>query len=100
MDVGDKVRVWKLGCGVPVGSIGVVKSAEEETFNNDSWVELLEVDFDGNVVWLMDLDVAVVGDWRDRMYLEDEKNKVKNEELARKRVEEAVREMKKAFGVK
>lgn len=96
MKEGDQVRVIK-DCDVPKGTVGVVLKWDEQSGIDgeaDWWVEHVLVKFPQGELWLTDGEVTVVGDWRDEIYLREERERPEREEKERKRIQETLSEFR------
>lgn len=92
---------------MPLKAVGTVLRAEDEAprwddRQGDIYVTHLEVDFgEYGVHWVVDDDVAVVDDWRDKMFMEavqEGEREAEREALARKQIEETLAILRKSSG--
>lgn len=106
MTKGDKVRVWKPVPGVPLKAVGtVLRTEDEEPYWDDTqgdiYITHVEVDFgEHGVHWVNDYDIAVVGDWRDRLYEREEATREEREEKTRQSVQELLKTLRGMAGDK
>ena len=103
MDAGDKVRLWKPQPGVPLKAVGTVLRAEDEwdDHQGDIYITHVEVDFgEYGVHHVTDSDVAVLGDWRDKMFMEavQEGEREAEREALAQQIEETLAILRKSSG--